>query len=210
MYNKEDDYFLQNQNNPNNNPNQASSKNQININMPKAKKDSQRFNIVVRIRPQVEHDKIELTTEDELRSCIFKLSSNKVTLINEKTDNKYDMLFDYVFDEKDNQEIVYNVFGERLMNDIFRGYNGTIMAYGQTGSGKTYTMFGRSLMDNERGINKTLYDAEKGIVQRAIHQIFEYKNQKKEEKSINIYVSFMQIYLNQITDLLDIDKKNDV
>ena len=210
MYNKEDDYFLQNQNNPNNNPNQASSKNQINISMPKAKKDSQRFNIVVRIRPQVEHDKIELTTEDELRSCIFKLSSNKVTLINEKTDNKYDMLFDYVFDEKDNQEIVYNVFGERLMNDIFRGYNGTIMAYGQTGSGKTYTMFGRSLMDNERGINKALYDAEKGIVQRAIHQIFEYKNQKKEEKSINIYVSFMQIYLNQITDLLDIDKKNDV
>ena len=210
MYNKEDDYFLQNQNNPNNNPNQASSKNQINISMPKAKKDSQRFNIVVRIRPQVEHDKIELTTEDELRSCIFKLSSNKVTLINEKTDNKYDMLFDYVFDEKDNQEIVYNVFGERLMNDIFRGYNGTIMAYGQTGSGKTYTMFGRSLMDNERGINKALYDAEKGIVQRAIHQIFEYKNQKKEEKSINIFVSFMQIYLNQITDLLDIDKKNDV
>ena len=210
MYNKEDDYFLQNQNNPNNNPNQASSKNQININMPKAKKDSQRFNIVVRIRPQVEHDKIELTTEDELRSCIFKLSQNKVTLINEKTDNKYDMLFDYVFDEKDNQEVVYNVFGEKLMNDIFRGYNGTIMAYGQTGSGKTYTMFGRSLMDNERGINKTLYDAEKGIVQRAIHQIFEYKNQKKEEKSINIYVSFMQIYLNQITDLLDIDKKNDV
>ena len=210
MYNKEDDYFLQNQNNPNNNPNQASSKNQINISMPKAKKDSQRFNIVVRIRPQVEHDKIELTTEDELRSCIFKLSSNKVTLINEKTDNKYDMLFDYVFDEKDNQEVVYNVFGEKLMNDIFRGYNGTIMAYGQTGSGKTYTMFGRSLMDNDRGINKSIYDAEKGIVQRAIHQIFEYRNQKKEEKSINIFVSFMQIYLNQITDLLDIDKKNDV
>ena len=210
MYNKEDEYFLQNQNNPNNNTNQASSKNQININQPKTKKDSQRFNIVVRIRPQVEHDKIELTTEDELRSCIFKLSQNKVTLINEKTDNKYDMLFDYVFDEKDNQEVVYNVFGEKLMNDIFRGYNGTIMAYGQTGSGKTYTMFGRSLMDNDRGINKSIYDAEKGIVQRAIHQIFEYRNQKKEEKSINIFVSFMQIYLNQITDLLDIDKKNDV
>ena len=120
------------------------------------------------------------------------------------------MLFDYVFDEKDNQEVVYNVFGEKLMNDIFRGYNGTIMAYGQTGSGKTYTMFGRSLMDNDRGINKSIYDAEKGIVQRAIHQIFEYRNQKKEEKSINIFVSFMQIYLNQITDLLDIDKKNDV
>jgi kinesin family protein 5 len=203
-YNKDDEYYSPNKNNPNNN--QVASQGQTNHQ--KSKKDSQRFNIVVRIRPQVEHDKVELTTEDELRSCIFKQSSNKVTLINEKTDNKYDMLFDYVFDEKDNQETVYNIFGEKLMNDIFRGYNGTIMAYGQTGSGKTYTMFGRSLMDNERGLNKNVYDEEKGIVQRAVHQIFEYRNQKKEEKSINIYVSFMQIYLNQITDLLD--KKNGV
>ena len=203
-YNKDDEYYSPNKNNPNNN--QVASQGQTNLQ--KSKKDSQRFNIVVRIRPQVEHDKVELTTEDELRSCIFKQSSNKVTLINEKTDNKYDMLFDYVFDEKDNQETVYNIFGEKLMNDIFRGYNGTIMAYGQTGSGKTYTMFGRSLMDNERGLNKNVYDEEKGIVQRAVHQIFEYRNQKKEEKSINIYVSFMQIYLNQITDLLD--KKNGV
>ena len=203
-YNKDDEYYSPNKNNPNNN--QIASQGQTNPQ--KSKKDSQRFNIVVRIRPQVEHDKVELTTEDELRSCIFKQSSNKVTLINEKTDNKYDMLFDYVFDEKDNQETVYNIFGEKLMNDIFRGYNGTIMAYGQTGSGKTYTMFGRSLMDNERGLNKNVYDEEKGIVQRAVHQIFEYRNQKKEEKSINIYVSFMQIYLNQITDLLD--KKNGV
>ena len=180
-YNKDDEYYSPNKNNPNNN--QVASQGQTNPQ--KSKKDSQRFNIVVRIRPQVEHDKVELTTEDELRSCIFKQSSNKVTLINEKTDNKYDMLFDYVFDEKDNQETVYNIFGEKLMNDIFRGYNGTIMAYGQTGSGKTYTMFGRSLMDNERGLNKNVYDEEKGIVQRAVHQIFEYRNQKKEEKSIN-------------------------
>ena len=172
------------------------------------KKESQRFNIIVRIRPEVEHDKVELTTEDELRTCIYKQSPNKVILTNEKTDNKYEMEFDYVFDEKDNQEVIFNTFGEKLMNDIFRGYNGTIMAYGQTGSGKTYTMFGKSLMDNERGLNKDAYDIEKGIVQRAVHQIFEYRNQKKDEKSISIFVSFMQIYLNQITDLLD--KKNGV
>jgi kinesin family protein 5 len=206
--NKDDEYYQNNQNSIGINE-QVS--NPININQnqqPRLKKDSQRFNIVVRIRPQVEHDKIELTTEDELRTCIFKQSPNKITLINEKTDNKYDMLFDYVFDEKDNQETVYNAFGEKLMNDIFRGYNGTIMAYGQTGSGKTYTMFGRALTDNESGLNKDIYDSEKGIVKRAIHKIFEYRNLKKEEKSLNIYVSFMQIYLNQITDLLD--KKNGV
>lgn len=32
--------------------------------------------------------------------------------------------------------------GEKLVNDVMQGYNGTILAYGQTGSGKTYTMMG--------------------------------------------------------------------
>ena len=165
------------------------------------KKESQRFNIIVRIRPEVEHDRVELTTEDELRTCIYKKSPNKVILTNEKTDNKYEMEFDYVFDEKDNQELIFNTFGEKLMNDIFRGYNGTVMAYGQTGSGKTYTMFGGSMM-KDGNFNK-IFDSEKGIVQRAINRIFEYRDQKKGVKQINIYVSFMQIYLNQITDLLN-------
>ena len=165
------------------------------------KKESQRFNIIVRIRPEVEHDKVELTTEDELRTCIYKQSPNKVILTNEKTDNKYEMEFDYVFDEKDNQEVIFNTFGEKLMNDIFRGYNGTLMAYGQTGSGKTYTMFGGSMM-KDGNFNK-IFDSEKGIVHRAINRIFEYREQKKDMKQIHIYVSFMQIYLNQITDLLN-------
>ena len=165
------------------------------------KKESQRFNIIVRIRPEVEHDKVELTTEDELRTCIYKQSPNKVILTNEKTDNKYEMEFDYVFDEKDNQEVIFNTFGEKLMNDIFRGYNGTVMAYGQTGSGKTYTMFGGSMM-KDGNFNK-IFDSEKGIVHRAINRIFEYREQKKDMKQIHIYVSFMQIYLNQITDLLN-------
>jgi kinesin family protein 5 len=111
------------------------------------------------------------------------------------------MEFDYVFDEKDNQEVIFNTFGEKLMNDIFRGYNGTVMAYGQTGSGKTYTMFGGSMM-KDGNFNK-IFDSEKGIVHRAINRIFEYREQKKDMKQIHIYVSFMQIYLNQITDLLN-------
>ena len=97
---------------------------------------------------------------------------------------------------------------EKILKDIFRGYNGTIMAYGQTGSGKTYTMFGRSLLENPRTVDTGTYAAEKGIVQRAVKQIFEYKNQNKDRKDVTIYVSFMQIYLNKITDLLD--EKSDV
>jgi kinesin family protein 5 len=205
MYNKpglnnDEDNLIQS--NPNNNLQSSSNPNDPNNqDQQNRKKENQRFNIIVRIRPEVEHDKIELTTEDELRTCIYKQNSNKVILTNEKTDNRYEMQFDYVFDEKDNQEIIFNTFGEKLMNDIFRGYNGTVMAYGQTGSGKTYTMFGKSMMKN--GTFNKIFDSEKGIVQRAINRIFEYREQKKDVKQINIYVSFMQIYLNQITDLLN-------
>ena len=195
------------QNLNNNNNNLASQQQQSKLKQ-QQQKDNQRFNIVVRIRPQVEHDSVELTTPDELRHCIFKQGQNKVLLNNEKTDNKYEMTFDHVFDENDNQETLYNAFGEKLLKDIFRGYNGTIMAYGQTGSGKTYTMFGRSLLENPRTVDTGTYAAEKGIVQRAVKQIFEYKNQNKDRKDVTVYVSFMQIYLNQITDLLD--EKSDV
>ena len=198
----------QNNLNPNlNNNSQTISQQQQQAKL-KQQKDNQRFNIIVRIRPQVEHDTVELTTDDELRRCIFKQGQNKILLNNEKTDNKYEMMFDLVFDENDNQETLYNAFGDKLLKDIFRGYNGTIMAYGQTGSGKTYTMFGRSLLENPTGVNTGTYATEKGIVQRAVKQIFEYKNQNKDRKDVTIYVSFMQIYLNQITDLLD--EKSDV
>ena len=215
MNKDDDDDYSQNPHQTNNQKNNNSYINNNNSQLAsqqqsknKQQKDNQRFNIIVRIRPQVEHDTVELTTEDELRHCIFKQGQNKVVLNNEKTDNKYEMMFDHVFDENDNQEKLYNTFGEKLLKDIFRGYNGTIMAYGQTGSGKTYTMFGRSLLENPRSVDKGTYESEKGIVQRAVKQIFEYKNQNKDRKDVSIYVSFMQIYLNQITDLLD--EKSDV
>ena len=198
-----------NNQNINNNNSQIGSQQQQQAKI-KQQKDNQRFNIVVRIRPQVEHDTVELTTEDELRPCIFKQGQNKISLTNEKTDNKYEMMFDYVFDQNDNQEVLYNAFGEKLLKDIFRGYNGTIMAYGQTGSGKTYTMFGKSLIENPNSsVNARSFETEKGIVQRAINQIFEYKKQNKDRKEVTIYVSFMQIYLNQITDLLN-EKNEDI
>ena len=200
-YNQDNDQINNNAYNKNiNNNNVQTSQQQSKLKQ--QQKDNQRFNIIVRIRPQVEHDTVELTTEDELRHCIFKQGQNKILLNNEKTDNKYEMIFDHVFDENDNQEVIYNAFGEKLLKDIFRGYNGTIMAYGQTGSGKTYTMFGKSLLENQRIVDTENYVKEKGIVQRAVKQIFEYKNQNKDRKDVSIYVSFMQIYLNQITDLL--------
>jgi hypothetical protein len=82
------------------------------------------------------------------------------------------------------------------------------MAYGQTGSGKTYTMFCKALAENKKDdVVMKKYESENGIVQRAIKQIFDYKN-KVQDRVVTVHVKFMQIYLNQITDLLK--KDNDI
>ena len=164
-----------------------------------AKAESQRFNILIRIRPQIPHDLVELTTEEELKPCVFKKNEKKLILRNEKSDNDYEMTFDHVMNESSDQVSIYQAFGDKLIRDVFKGYNGTIMAYGQTGSGKSYTVFGKGA--NE--VDKNSYEANKGIVQRAVKQIFDYKEANKDKKHISVFVSFMQVYLNQITDLLN-------
>lgn len=74
--------------------------------------------------------------------------------------NKYN--FDCIFSHFCNQKLIYNYVGKEIVNDVLRGYNGTIFAYGQSGSGKTYTMYGKE--DNEY----------MGLIPRIIYEIFEY------------------------------------
>ena len=163
------------------------------------KAESQRFNILVRIRPEIPNDAEELTTAEERNPCVFKKNDKKIILRNEKSDNDYEMTFDHVMNETSNQAAIYQSFGEKLVRDVFKGYNGTIMAYGQTGSGKSYTVFGKSIREGD----KKSYSENKGIVQRAVKQIFDYKEENKDRKHVHVYVSFMQVYLNQITDVLN-------
>jgi len=72
-------------------------------------------------------------------------------------------------------------------------YNGTIFAYGQTGSGKTHTMQGPSLSD----------PVEQGIIPRSIHGIFERIYKTDEHIEFTVQVSYVEIYLERVRDLLD-------
>lgn len=69
------------------------------------------------------------------------------------------------------------------------------MAYGQTGSGKTHTIFG-SKPSGE-------FNYQSGIVPRIVHQIFDYVKQENPNKAqFRVTISFLEIYMEQITDLL--------
>uniref|UniRef100_A0A3P8Y5N7 Kinesin-like protein n=1 Tax=Esox lucius TaxID=8010 RepID=A0A3P8Y5N7_ESOLU len=105
--------------------------------------------------------------------------------------------FDRVFQPNTTQEQVYNACAQKIVKDVLEGYNGTIFAYGQTSSGKTHTMEGN------------LHDPDgMGIIPRIVQDIFNYIYSMDENLEFHIKVSYFEIYLDKIRDLLDVSKTN--
>lgn len=102
--------------------------------------------------------------------------------------------FDSVFSSDSNQTEIYKSCIENLLNGCFEGYNASILAYGQTGSGKTYTMGS----NNWTNVN----EQELGIIPRVIRDIFLEIDKKKEKVEFVIKASFLEIYNEEIVDLL--------
>eukprot|EP01104_Vermistella_antarctica_P017093 TRINITY_DN5999_c0_g1_i1.p1 TRINITY_DN5999_c0_g1~~TRINITY_DN5999_c0_g1_i1.p1 ORF type:complete len:1108 (-),score=331.87 TRINITY_DN5999_c0_g1_i1:74-3397(-) len=105
---------------------------------------------------------------------------------------------DQIFDPNTNQESVYDVVARNTINDVLRGYNGTIFAFGQTGSGKTFTMFG----PDDCEVPELL-----GIIPRCAAQIFETISQDTNNTEFTIKCSFLEIYMENVQDLLNPAKK---
>ncbi|KII69422.1 Kinesin heavy chain [Thelohanellus kitauei] len=106
-------------------------------------------------------------------------------------------VFDNVFPQTTEQITIYETSAKPLVSDLLNGYNATIFAYGQTSSGKTFTMEG--VFDN---VNK------RGIIPRIIEDIFNYIYQMDDNLEFHIKVSYFEIYLDSIRDLLDVNNKN--
>ncbi|XP_061687433.1 kinesin heavy chain-like isoform X2 [Syngnathoides biaculeatus] len=106
-------------------------------------------------------------------------------------------VFDQVFATSATQEQVYHTCAKHIVKDVLGGYNGTIFAYGQTASGKTHTMEG------------TLHDPQgMGIIPRIAEDIFEHIFAMDENLEFHIKVSYFEIYMDKIRDLLDVTKTN--
>ncbi|XP_053311737.1 kinesin heavy chain isoform X2 [Spea bombifrons] len=106
-------------------------------------------------------------------------------------------VFDRVFPPNTTQEQVYHACAMQIVKDVLAGYNGTIFAYGQTASGKTHTMEGK------------LHDPQMmGIIPRIARDIFNHIYSMDENLEFHIKVSYFEIYLDKIRDLLDVSKTN--
>uniref|UniRef100_A0A087XAQ0 Kinesin-like protein n=2 Tax=Poecilia formosa TaxID=48698 RepID=A0A087XAQ0_POEFO len=106
-------------------------------------------------------------------------------------------VFDRVLPPNTTQEQVYEQCAKQIVKDVLGGYNGTIFAYGQTSSGKTHTMEGK------------LHDPQlMGIIPRIAQDIFDHIYSMDENLEFHIKVSYFEIYLDKIRDLLDVSKTN--
>lgn len=90
------------------------------------------------------------------------------------------------------QTDIFNFSIRPTVDDILNGYNGTVFAYGQTGAGKSYTMMGSDIDDDEG----------KGIIPRIVEQIFASILTSPSNIEYTVRVSYMEIYMERIRDLL--------
>ena len=146
--------------------------------------------VMVRCRP------INSTELGDKRKAILDVDEDQrqVQVSNPKADSGDAgkcFTFDAVFGPSSQQDQVFETVAMPIIDSAMSGYNGTIFAYGQTGTGKTHTMEGQATPDLQ------------GIIPRSFRHIFSSIKEASSTKYM-VRVSFLEIYNEQIRDLLAI------
>mmetsp|Transcript_12201 Transcript_12201/g.13988 ORF Transcript_12201/g.13988 Transcript_12201/m.13988 type:complete len:696 (+) Transcript_12201:63-2150(+) len=158
------------------------------------KKNVGNVRVVIRIRPlsskELNKGCKEIIADMEGEYGVGTSDGPQVLQVKEASKKWYE--FDSVIGKNYSQKDVYEKSGayKSVTEDIFQGYNVTLLAYGQTGAGKTFTM-------------GTFGDDEKiaGILPRACKDLFD-TIQSKCDGQGKIELSYLEIYNEEIRDLI--------
>ncbi|PNT45072.1 hypothetical protein POPTR_003G117000v4 [Populus trichocarpa] len=145
-----------------------------------------RVRVAVRLRPRNEE---EMVADADFADCVELQPEVKRLKLRKNNWDSDTYEFDEVLTEFASQKRVYEVVAKPVVESVMDGYNGTVMAYGQTGTGKTYTL-------GRLGEEDT---AARGIMVRAMEDIL--ADVSLETDSVS--VSYLQLYMETIQDLLD-------
>ncbi|KAJ9684671.1 hypothetical protein PVL29_016908 [Vitis rotundifolia] len=153
--------------------------------------DSGRVRVAVRLRPRNADD---LLSDADFADCVELQPEMRRLKLRKNNWSSESYRFDEVFTESASQRRVYEVVAKPVVESVLNGYNGTVMAYGQTGTGKTYTL-GRLGNDDA---------SERGIMVRALEDIIA----NTSPTSDSVEISYLQLYMESIQDLLAPEKIN--
>lgn len=141
--------------------------------------------VALRVRPL-----ISLENENSKICVQWDLSENQIIIGKDRN-----FTFDKVFDMNSSQEPIYETWVKNLVLGWFHGFNATVLAYGQTGSGKTFTMGSGHTIGIEPN--------QLGIIPRVIEFIFDEISKRNKKAEFIVKWSFLEIYNEEIHDLLD-------
>ncbi|KAK5804680.1 Armadillo repeat-containing kinesin-like protein 3 [Gossypium arboreum] len=145
-----------------------------------------RVRVAVRLRPRNAEESV---ADADFADCVELQPEFKRLKLRKNNWDTDTYEFDEVLTEFASQKRVYEVVAKPVVESVLDGYNGTVMAYGQTGTGKTYTL-------GRLGEEDT---ADRGIIVRAMEDIL--ADVSLESDSVS--VSYLQLYMESLQDLLD-------
>ncbi|KAL3507190.1 hypothetical protein ACH5RR_032572 [Cinchona calisaya] len=151
--------------------------------------------VIVRMRPLN-------TDEEEGEMIVQKISIDSLSIAG------HSFTFDSIADFESTQIDIFKLVGAPLVENCLAGFNSSVFAYGQTGSGKTYTIWGPA-----NALEKNLSNDQQGLTPRVFQRLFariseeQYKHADKQ-LMYQCRCSFLEIYNEQITDLLEPSQKN--
>uniref|UniRef100_A0A1J3GH74 Kinesin KP1 n=1 Tax=Noccaea caerulescens TaxID=107243 RepID=A0A1J3GH74_NOCCA len=144
--------------------------------------------VYCRVRPFLQEEK-------DMQSTVDYIGENgDIMIVNpfkKEKDARKIFTFNKVFAQNVSQEQIYTDT-QPVIRSVLDGFNVCIFAYGQTGSGKTYTMSGPDLM------TETTW----GVNYRALRDLFQLSNARKHVVTYEIGVQMIEIYNEQVRDLL--------
>ena len=145
--------------------------------------------VVVRLRPMSERELKGnalpvVTASTEKKEVTVIKGSGARTL-------RSTFAFDDVFTSFSTQKEVFDQTLAPVIGDVLQGYESTVFAYGQTGTGKTHTMEGDLSVAEERG-----------VIPRAAFDVFRRLRADDSYVEFDVRASFLEIYNEELCDLL--------
>uniref|UniRef100_A0A671TTM4 Kinesin-like protein n=1 Tax=Sparus aurata TaxID=8175 RepID=A0A671TTM4_SPAAU len=160
--------------------------------------------VVVRVRPTSDNEKREncrnvvqvvdnhmliFDPKEQDISCFgSQRVRNRNRDVNKRANKDLKFVFDQVFSESSTQVDIFENTTKGVLDGVMNGFNCTVFAYGATGAGKTHTMLGSQ--------------DDPGVMYRTMKELFKRMDDAKEEKEFAVAFSYLEVYNEQIRDLL--------
>nr|XP_015633454.1 kinesin-like protein KIN-14F [Oryza sativa Japonica Group] len=142
-----------------------------------------------------------LKMQTDQRSTVDHIGENgEIMIVNPQKQGKEGrkmFSFNKIFGPNASQSEVF-ADTQPLIRSVMDGYNVCIFAYGQTGSGKTYTMSGPDITTEETW----------GVNYRSLNDLFAISQNRADTTTYDVKVQMIEIYNEQVRDLLMVDGAN--